>query len=264
MIENAKQLARVCDEVCLLDTIYVLGGFGWPMNEENKARAKNAYPFNAREDRASAIDAASVNTFGFDCICFLKSVLWGFSGDPAKPYGGAVYGSNGVPDVDEKRMLELCSEISEDFSKVQIGEYLWTEGHCGIYLGGGVAVECTYNWRDGVQRTAVHNITGTVVNPGRFWRKHGKLPYVTYETEAAADYTLAFSNLRTGSRGEAVEAMQALLINRGYSCGPDGADGDFGKNTKKAVIAFQQDCEILPDGIAGRQTMSRLLGVSVT
>ena len=233
MIENAKQLARSCDEVCLLYTIYVLGGFGWPMNAENKERAKNAYPFNAREDRASAIDAASVNTFGFDCICFLKSVLWGFSGDPAKPYGGAVYGSNSVPDVDEKRMLELCSEISEDFSNVQIGEYLWTEGHCGIYLGGGVAVECTYNWRDGVQRTAVHN-------------------------------TLAFSNMRTGSRGEAVEAMQALLINRGYSCGPDGADGDFGKNTKKAVIAFQQDCEILPDGIAGRQTMSRLLGVSVT
>ena len=58
--------------------------------------------------------------------------------------------------------------------------------------------------------------------------------------------------------------MQALLINRGYSCGPDGADGDFGANTEKAVIAFQRDCEIVPDGIAGKQTMSRLLGVTVT
>lgn len=264
MIETAKQLAKACDAVCREDTIYVHGAFGWPMNGANKARAKNAYPFNARADRAAAIDAASPNSFGFDCICFLKGVLWGFSADPTKANGGSEYGSNGVPDVDEKRMLELCSETSEDFSNVQIGEYLWTEGHCGIYLGGGVAVECTYNWRDGVQRTAVHNITGTVVNPGRFWKRHGKLPYVTYEAEAAADYTLAFFNLRRGSRGEAVEAMQALLINRGYSCGPDGADGDFGVNTEKAVIAFQRDCEIAPDGIAGKQTMSRLLGVTVT
>ena len=35
--------------------------------------------------------------YGFDCVCLIKGVLWGWSGNAAKPYGGAAYASNAFP-----------------------------------------------------------------------------------------------------------------------------------------------------------------------
>ena len=46
-------------------------------------------------------------------------------------------------------------------------------------------------------------------------------------------------SLSKGSKGDAVKAMQTMLIACGFSCGPDGADGDFGKNTLAGLTAFQ-------------------------
>ena len=270
MIKTGKELATACSNVAnYIKSIYVLGAFGWPMTADKKKRAKNAQSFNRKAERAAKIDAATADTFGFDCICFIKALLWGWKGDASKSYGGAEYQANGVPDINDAQMLKVCTDISEDFSKIQVGEYLWTDGHCGIYVGNGKAVEATYRWDDGVQETTVYNITGDVGGKGRFWKKHGKLPYITYEVEeepekveiSNGDYTLAFNYLRKGDKGEGVKAVQILLIGRGYSCGGTGADGDFGGNTEKAVRAFQTDCEIEVDGIVGADTMSRLLGV---
>lgn len=41
------------------------------------------------------------------------------------------------------------------------------------------------------------------------------------------------------TEGPDVKEMQTRLIALGFSCGPDGADGEFGDNTEKAVRAFQ-------------------------
>lgn len=270
MIKTNKELVTACVDVARnYKSLYVLGAFGWPMTADKKNRAKKAQSFNSRADRTAKIDAATADTFGFDCVCLIKALLWGWNGDASKGYGGAEYQANGVPDINDGQMLKVCTDISEDFSKIQVGEYLWTDGHCGIYVGNGVAVECTYRWDDGVQETAVFNITCESSNKGRYWKKHGKLPYIVYEVEEEpesvpdpeGDYTLAFNYLRKGDKGESVKAVQTLLIGRGYSCGGTGADGDFGGNTEKAVKAFQADCEIEVDGIVGADTMSRLLGV---
>ena len=45
--------------------------------------------------------------------------------------------------------------------------------------------------------------------------------------------------LKKGDTGSAVATMQTMLIACGFSCGPDGADGDFGKNTLAGLTAFQ-------------------------
>jgi peptidoglycan hydrolase-like protein with peptidoglycan-binding domain len=55
--------------------------------------------------------------------------------------------------------------------------------------------------------------------------------------------------------------MQILLIGYGYSCGPDGADGDFGKNTEKAVRAYQKATGKVVDGTAGPETLGSLYGL---
>ena len=67
--------------------------------------------------------------------------------------------------------------------------------------------------------------------------------------------------LRRGSRGAAVRAMQRLLIGEGISCGPKGADGEFGGKTDAAVRAYQEKTGLPTDGICGAATWGKLLGV---
>lgn len=62
--------------------------------------------------------------------------------------------------------------------------------------------------------------------------------------------------LKTGSKGEAVKALQTFLNLKGYPCGV--ADGIFGAKTKAAVIEWQKDHGLTPDGICGKLTWATL------
>jgi len=66
------------------------------------------------------------------------------------------------------------------------------------------------------------------------------------------------SILRKGMSGEDVRELQEELIQAGYDVGPDGADGEYGNNTYRAVLAFQKDHGLEVDGIAGPQTWEAL------
>lgn len=63
--------------------------------------------------------------------------------------------------------------------------------------------------------------------------------------------------LRRGNRGEDVYNMQQLLVDQGY-LNAGGADGIFGGGSEKAVMQFQKDQSLDPDGIAWPQTLKRL------
>lgn len=257
MIKTGKELAAAAKTVAEhYNTLYIKGCFGWPMLEVNKSRAVASYAYNAKEERAVKIHAAEENTFGFDCVCLIKALLWGWEGNAGHIYGGATYVSNGVPDKNANQMIELCSSVSEDFGKVEVGEVVWMKGHIGIYIGDGLAVECTPKWNDGVQITAVHNIAKRSGYYGRTWTKHGKLPYIEYEQS----YELSLPVLAKGMKGEHVKALQILLIGRGYSCGSQGVDGSFGAATQSAVLAFQKAQKLTEDGIADQKTMMALMG----
>lgn len=130
------------------------------------------------------ISAASADTFGFDCVCLIKGLLWGWSGDASKIYGGASYKANNVPDIGADSMITVCKEVSTDFSSIEIGEAVWMKGHIGIYVGDGLAVECTPAWKNCVQITACNCSKSGYQR--RNWTKHGKLPYVTYSGAAEA------------------------------------------------------------------------------
>ena len=64
------------------------------------------------------------------------------------------------------------------------------------------------------------------------------------------------STLQRGSKGTKVEELQKNLIYLKYD--PKGADGSFGTNTEKAVIAFQKANGLKPDGIVGPKTQAML------
>ena len=74
-------------------------------------------------------------------------------------------------------------------------------------------------------------------------------------------FTVELHYLRRGDKVEEVRSMQAMLIARDCSCGPWGADGDFGKDTFAALRAFQSRNGLTMDGEYGPLTASKLLGV---
>ena len=61
---------------------------------------------------------------------------------------------------------------------------------------------------------------------------------------------------KIGSRGEEVRKIQKKLKELGHYNG--AIDGIYGSATKKAVIAFQKNCGITADGIAGPKTLKYL------
>ena len=181
-ITTAAQLAERCLDVAQNNkTLYVMGCFGTPMTAANKKRYTQNHTYNKQAARTKMINAVSADTFGFDCVCLIKGLLWGWCGDKTKTYGGASYAVNGVPDIGADTMITKCKDVSTaGWANMEVGEALWVKGHIGIYIGNGLAVECTPSWENKVQVTAVKNIGTKSGYNARTWTKHGKLPYVTY------------------------------------------------------------------------------------
>lgn len=255
-IKTAAQLAQACRAAAAEKTLYVYGAFGNPMYPENQDRAMDAYAYNRGKGRQGKIRSATADTFGFDCSGLIKGVLWGWCGDADARYGGAVYASNGVPDQNADTMISRCTEVSEDFSALQVGEAVWMPGHIGVYIGDGLVVEASPKWADGVQITACNSSKAGYHK--RTWKKHGKLPYVTYE----APCCVSLQVLSRGMQGGQVRALQRMLLAMGYALGSKNPiDGNFGPKTEAAVGAFQQEKGLPNTGCVDEVTWKALLEV---
>ena len=66
--------------------------------------------------------------------------------------------------------------------------------------------------------------------------------------------------LQVGASGKITRILQQRLTDSGFNT--KGIDGIFGQNTKKAVMNFQKSRKLSVDGIVGRNTWSKLLGLS--
>lgn len=66
--------------------------------------------------------------------------------------------------------------------------------------------------------------------------------------------------LTEGSMGQTVRSLQALLVQRGYSVGSSGVDGELGPDTLKALKKFQNDFSLKPSGEADGETWEMLIG----
>ena len=290
MIKTANELVTACVDVAKnYKTLYVMGCFGAPMTEKNKARYCNNHSYNKRAARTKMIQAASTDTFGFDCVNLIKGLMWGWCGDITKTYGGASYKANDVPDVSANGMIKLCNDVTKDFSTIQPGEAVWMDGHIGVYIGDGLAVESTPAWKNCVQITAVHNIGKKDGYKGRKWTSHGKFPFIEYpevtgdkpafsvlewQKAAIAD---GFAFPKHGADGEwgaecesvARKAICKRRLTYKYKnltrlvqeAVGVSADGKFGSNTKKFVIAYQKRNGLTADGEVGLNTWRVMLGV---
>ncbi len=72
----------------------------------------------------------------------------------------------------------------------------------------------------------------------------------------SSEIGIASALSKVGSRGDEVTQIQTKLKDLGLYTG--SVDGIFGSNTKSAVIAFQNNNGLNPDGIVGPKTLSAL------
>lgn len=256
---KANDLAAALYEIAKTKkTVYAWGMFGSVITKSTIEGKAKQYPSWYTENRLQSVFSplygSNPPVWGFDCIGLIKGVLWGWQGVTDKSYGGAVYASNSVPDLSADAMISKCSNVSTDFSNIAVGEYLWMKGHCGIYVGNGLAVESSPKWSNGVQITAC-NCSKQGYNT-RYWTKHGKLPYIAYEKGENNTVMVELSVLKKGSKGEEVKTLQRLLNAFGYNL---SVDGDFGSKTQSALRSYQKSNSLEVDGICGTNSWNSLL-----
>lgn len=188
-VMNSSEFIEKAVEIALnYKTVYGNGMYGSLIEENIIAQKARQLPgWYTAQRQAELRDLIGRGYFGFDCVCFVKGILWGWNGDKSKDYGGAKYESNNVSDYGEKHIINnVCYRVSDDFTNIIPGEFLYYEDeagnntHCGVYIGEGLAVECTPRWENGVQITAVKNIGSKAGYNERTWKKHGELPYIDY------------------------------------------------------------------------------------
>ena len=256
-------------------TLYVLGCFGAPMTSANKKRYTSNYSYNAQATRKKMIMNASSDTFGFDCVCLIKGILWGWSGNKNATYGGAKYCSNGVPDFGSDGIMNYCSGVSTSFKNIAVGEVVHMKGHVGIYIGDGLVVECSPAWKNRVQITACGNIGKKAGYNTRTWTNHGKLKYIDY---SKATHT---TKKTTTSTSKPTTSTNSFLPKRGYfklgdvssnvgkiasfmyrtfpSYTKKSALGNvYGPNLRNAIKEFQRRTGLEADGCVGPLTLKKL------
>ena len=184
MMKASELVKRLVDIAEHYRTVYMWGTFGQPLDSNLiKSRAGQYPEWYTKEKQLKLLEYTKLPYYGFDCVGLIKGILWGWNGERDKSHGGAVYTSNGVPDTSADGMIKLCRDVSNSFkADIPIGAALWTPGHIGVYIGGGLAAECTPAWRNCVQVTAVGNIGEQKDYAVRTWQKWGLLPWVDYET----------------------------------------------------------------------------------
>ena len=243
--EFIKKLQDIVDHY---KTLYVMGCFGAPLTGGNVSRYCQNHSYNKQAARTAMIKAAANQNppvFGFDCVCMIKGVLWGWNGDASKTYGGASYASGGVPDIGADTMITKCSGVSTDFSKIVPGEAVWLSGHIGVYIGGGLAVECSPAFDTDVQITAVKNMGTKSGYNARTWTKHGKLPYIEYDNAAPVQPDKPDTGAGAGG---AIKAGSVVRVKQGAKTYTGGGLASFVYERDHVVSELNGDRAVITYG----------------
>lgn len=173
------------------------------------------------------------------------------------------------------------SRLNHEYSTAEVGDILFFENngsradgpdHVGIVIENtGHSIKVLEGNTNGVSgnwyNTSTTNVFEYPYNYSGFEciidmsNEFGSSDIEKVESEPVPDtFEVSIRTLRKGSTGRDVKSLQRLLFADGYSVGSCGDDGDFGKDTEKAVVNFQSDHNLESDGIVGPKTFRALWG----
>ena len=192
-------------------------------------------------------------------------------------------------DTDGAGLLESCTNVSGDFSKIAqmpYGTYLYMPGHAGWFIGefeledGKVynVIECTASWSKNVLASYVdpdgtrRHWRGCKAKNGK-WSKYGLLSkWIDYTSLSEEKPVEPPTNkctcpdipqpyIRYGMRSEDVRRLQRILNKLGYigrNLRTLTEDGVFGPNTLFALKDFQGRHGLNRDGVFGPLTYAEM------
>ncbi len=147
---------------------YVLGTYGEVLTEELYDAKMNQLPDYAQEYG----EYVRNHWMGYrtaDCSGLIKGYCW------YNPDSGEIrYGTNGMPDITADQMYRSATVKGRISTIPEVaGLAVWCEGHIGIYIGNGYAIEAM-GTRYGVVKTRVAN---------RSWTHWLQIPCIEYVEE---------------------------------------------------------------------------------
>ena len=137
------------------------------------------------------------------------------------------------------KLVDLCVDICQRYGKTKL---LWM-GEAAL----------NYEPEPNEMVLTAHRWFAATACPGEWmYSRMGDLASRVTAKLDVRDY------LQYGDEGEAIKAMQTMLIFVGYSCGSAGADGIFGADTEAALRKFQKAAGIDADGLYGPISKAKL------
>lgn len=249
----------------MLGQPYWYGTVVYKCTESLRARKAKQYPSHYGSSRTSRYrDDIAKKKVCADCVGLIKGYNWTNGGQGVAEAIGtdkaitSKYGANGCPDKSANGMFTYAKSKGCDWGTMDSlpelpGVALRSDGHVGVYIGGGYAVE-ERGFNYGCVKTRVSS---------RNWTHWYKLPFIDYGEGAAnvptTEHTLGSRLLKKGMEGSDVKALQELLLQLGYDLPRYGADGDFGSETEATVKAFQKDEGLEVDGKYGEKSHAALM-----
>lgn len=203
---------------------------------------------------------------GGECDCS-SLALWccyeaGFISKPTWGYTGSI----------EDQLLSAGFRSFPNNGNPQPGDLLLNrKNHVAIYLGNGQLAQASRDERGmysggkpGDQDGGETNVRSYYNYPWDCYVRYtGTSDYKQTSTSTSGGFDMAsLPTISKGSKGGAVKTCQAVLAYKyGISCGPAGADGDFGAMTDAAVKKFQTNYKVSggADGYVGANTWKALL-----
>ena len=246
------------------------------------SKYRNQYPYNL-------LYWDGIRWWG-DCVNIQKAL---FNGRDVDNPGKNTYQSNlsKTGDCTEWGLLQQCSDISQNFGKLQAGEprILYKDGHIGAYLGKekkigkGIvnAVECTPAWEDGIQYSYVDSQGRRYSYKGAAqasaWTHHGKpTKWVSYPSGSTTTTPTGKVNTTPSEKNHQVTyqmmrlaqcAIHDVVLSKGsnmhefvtyvqeylhhYEFYNGKIDGDWGPVMDASVEAWQKANGLLPDKVIG-------------
>ena len=237
---NQEFINKLLNIVNNYKTIYAYGTWGQVLNNTIITNKTKQYPSWYTTSRQNMLkNLIGKGYFVFDCVGMIKAVLWGWNGSNTTN-GGAKYESNNVPDLSANGMINKCSNISTNFSKIEMGEVVWMDGHIGVYYKDNQVIECSPAFKNKVQ---ISNLSQ------RKWVKHGKLPYIKYTTSSS--FLPARGWFEKGDTGSNVVKITEWYANK--------VKGDlYGDYVQACVKVFQKQNGLEQDGCIGKITLAKM------